>query len=107
MIKRIKKKEILFEEFNNSIKEVAFLNECSLEEFTEKIFVSEFEIQSQNKESELMEGFEKSNSNTLTARKIAYNLLLNFRSLYYEQECEKILEIFAHHKFMLHNVRLQ
>lgn len=98
LIKRIKKEEISFEEFNVSIKKVAFLNECSLEEFTEKIFVGEFEIQSQNKESELMEGFEKSNSNTLTAREIAYNLLSNFRSLYYEQECEKILEIFAHYK---------
>lgn len=98
LIKKIKKEEIPFEEFNAAIKKVAFLNECSLEEFTEKIFVSEFEIQSQNKKSELMKEFEKSNSNTLTARKIAYILLSNFRYLYYEQECEKILEIFAHHK---------
>lgn len=98
LINRIKKKEISFGEFNTAIKKVAFLNECSLEEFTEKIFVGEFEIQSQNPESELMKEFEKSNSNTLTSREIAYNLLSNFRSLYYEQECEKILEIFAHYK---------
>lgn len=98
LIKKIKKEEISFEEFNDSINEITFSNDCNVEEFTEKIFVSEFEIQSQNKESELMKEFEKSNSNTLTSRKIAYNLLSNFRSLYYEQECEKILEIFAHHK---------
>lgn len=96
-IKRISTEEISFEEFNDSIKEVTFSNDCSLEEFTKKIFVSEFEIQSQNKESELMKTFEKSNTlGIYSISKILFSY--EFQYLYNKKECEKMLESFAHHK---------
>lgn len=97
LIKRIKKEEISFEDFNDSIKDVTFSNDCSLEEFSKKIFVSEFEIQSKNKESELMKTFEKENSlGIYSLSKILFSY--EFQYLYNQKECEKMLESFAHHK---------